>query len=805
MRIPVSWFKDFVAFDASPEELASRLTFSGLDIEGIEWLGAERPGVVVGAIAWIRPHPSADSLLLCGVDTGRGEVTVVCGARNFKAGDRVPYAGPGAILPSGTTIAEAVVRGERSAGMLCAEDELGLGEDHSGLMLLPADATPGTPFSQVVPPEPILLVEVTPNRPDCLSVIGIAREIAALYGTSLRVPEPAYAETGAPVESVARVDIKDSTRCPRYTARVFTGARLAPSPLWMRMRLLACGVRPINNIVDITNYVMIEYGQPLHAFDRTLLRNSRIVVRRARAGETMATLDGVDRAITPDMLVIADEDRPVALAGVMGGAGSEIRETTTDVLLESACFQAAGIRRTSKTLSLSTESSYRYERGVDPNLAERASRRAGQLLVELAGATAARGVVDVFPRPPKPRVVRCRFDRVRRLLGVELPAESMVSILRSLELGVEAVTRTSCRVRVPSFRGDIELEADLIEEIARLYGLDRIPARAPRSDYFSASDDSGFRAAVRGRDLLVGLGLTEIVNYSFVSEKILDLFDPGNRPRRVVLPNPVSADQSVLRPSLIPQLTATLGYNLARQCPEAALFEIGRVFLKDPATGRLNEEDRLAIGLLGPIGRPALQTRRPVEAEEIFLWLKGILESVGAALRAPPLSLEADEVPWAETGMAARVCALDGDQAAAIGHIGAVKSSIRAEWRLARPVAVLEVRFPALLRAVFGVPAAPAVAAYPAVTRDVALVVGQDTRHADIVATIRRDAPSELTQVELFDIYTGAGVGAGRKSLAYSLTYRSLERTLTDEEANRLHEEVKARVVKELKAEVRES
>ncbi|MEI6970677.1 MAG: phenylalanine--tRNA ligase subunit beta [bacterium] len=804
MRLPIGWLRDYVTFNANAQELADKLTFSGLEVEAIETTGGNYTGVIAARVLAILPHPNADKLVLCDIDKGSGQDRVVCGAHNFKVGDMVPFAGPGTTLPNGMHIKDAVIRGEKSGGMLCAEDELGISPDHTGLMILPPDTRPGAPLTEVIPPETILTIEVTPNRPDCLSIIGIAREVATLYGTQLKLPSVDFAETGQPVEELVRVEVKDREKCLRYTARCLKNVTISPSPLQIRMRLMHVGVRPINNIVDITNYVMFECGQPLHAFDRALLKDGHIVVRRARAGETMATLDGIERKPSPDMLLIADLAAPVAVAGVMGGAGSEIRDNTAEVLLESACFLPASIRRTSKMLGLSTESSYRYERGVDPELADYASRRAAQLMITHAGAVAATGVIDVYPRKAKTRSIRCRFDNVRALTGVSYTTEDFTAVFESLGLKVARITRTGCTVLVPSRRPDLEIEADLAEEVMRINGLDKVPVHEPRSSYVSTADDTTVRAAgICGR-AAAGLGLTETLNYSFVSEQLLNVFDTGTVASRVVLPNPVSADQSVMRPSLIPQMAATLGYNLARQATEASLFEIGRVFTKDSA-GNLGEETRLAIGLLGPVGRSGLDKRRPVEADEMFLWAKGALESMCSALGAPAFTLDAGAIPWAEQGKSARIAIASGEGATAIGVVGILKHQIRAEWRMARPVALLEVKLSALLKGVFVPSVIKPLAAYPAVTRDIAILVDASVRHEDVVKVVLKDAPHELTRLDLFDIYCGAGVPAGKKSLAYSLTYRSLDRTLTDEEANRLHDTVRGKIVSDLKAEVRES
>jgi len=633
MRVPISWLKEFVMLDASAEEIADRFTFSGLEVEGIETFGGECRGVIAARILGTAPHPNATNLVLCDIDAGSGPCRVVCGARNFKPGDMVPYAPVGATLANGTRIEKAVIRGQESPGMLCAEDELGISDDHVGLMILPADAKPGAPLSSVIgPPEKVLVIEVTPNRPDCLSIKGIAREAAALFGVKMSIPQVNLIETDTPVETMISVAVKDKIGCPRYTARALTGIKIGPSPLLIRMRLIQCGIRPINNVVDVTNYVLLEYGQPLHAFDKRMIGGGKIVVRRAKQGETMATLDGVERKITPEMLVIADDSRPLALAGVMGGAGSEISGDTTEVLLESACFQPSLIRKTSKTAGLSTESSYRFERGVDPELAEAASRRAAELMILHAGAFAARGCIDIRVRNPKPRTIRCRFDRVRSLIGVDAPNARIMEIFEALDLKIGRSTASACTVIIPSFRPDLEIEADLAEEFSRIYGLDKIPARAPRGSCVPGADDSATQAVIHCRNTLAGLGLTETMNYSFVAPKLLDMFDSSGASARVILPNPVNADQSALRPSLAPQMVQSLGLNMTRQTTEAALFETGRVYFKD-GSGKLCEEERVAIGLMGPLGRSWQQKRKQVDADEVFLWLKGVIESLCAAMK----------------------------------------------------------------------------------------------------------------------------------------------------------------------------
>jgi phenylalanyl-tRNA synthetase beta chain len=646
--------------------------------------------------------------------------------------------------------------------------------------------------------EVVLTIEVTPNRPDCLSIIGIAREVSALVRSPLCIPEVRLAETGPAVESLTSAELQDPERCARYSARVLQNATVAPAPDWMQRRLELCGVRSINNLVDITNYVLLECGQPLHAFDQSLLTEGRIVVRRAQPGESIQTLDGVERKLSDDMLVIADASNPVALAGIMGGSTSEIQQSTTDILLESAYFDPSGIRRTARVLGLSTESSYRFERGVDVARVDWASRRAAALMIEHAGARLSAGAIDQWPARPAARRIVWRPNRVRALMGLEVGDEEIREILTSLELPVEGGDDGACTVEVPTFRVDLEIEADVIEEVARIYGLDRIPAPTPSSTLIEAADDEGTRARAELRSQLVGLGLTEVMNYSFLSGGALDRFGTGDRDARVVLPNPISQDQAVMRNSLTPQMVETLGRNRARQTESAALFECGRVFYKG-SDGSPNEQDRLAVGMMGRIGRGCLDVARPVESDEMFLWMKGLVEGLCRAMHVRDVQVRDTAHPAFEEGFAVDVM-IEG---ACCGQFGILSRGIGEGWRMSDPVAILEMAIKPLLTHVFELPKLNPVPIYPSVLRDMAIIVDSSVRHEDVLRVIRDAAPAELTDVRLFDIYTGQGVGECKKSIAYSLAYQSLETTLTDEAVNAFHAALMDAVVNALNAEIR--
>lgn len=811
MKVPLSWLKEYVDVDVTPKELAALLTFSGTEVEGIKTVGGDFAGIIVGEVVTVERHPNADRLTVCTVNSGTEMLTVVCGAPNVETGIKVPLATVGALLPNGLKIKKAKVRGVESFGMLCAADELGLSEDHIGLMILPPESKVGAPFAEIAgPPETILELEVTPNRPDCLSMIGIAREVAALLGKPLRLPEVKLKEDTRGVGSFASVVIEDAEGCPRYTARVISGVSAKPSPPWMQKRLEGAGVRSINALVDVTNYVMLECGQPLHAFDYELLNGRKIVVRRAVAGESLSTLDGIARVITPEMLMIADAARPVAVAGVMGGAGSEIRDVTRTVLLESAFFRATTIRKTAKRLGLSTESSYRFERGVDIDMVEWASRRAAALIAELAGGEIASGVIDCYPVKPVQQKVDLRLRRMNSLLGIEIPLSRVQEIFKALGLTILKESGDVITVGIPAFRVDIDQEVDLIEEVSRIHGLDRIPAPAPASRLVPGAEDRLTQATLKCRENLIGLGLSEIMNYSFLSEKLLNLVGYGNPDERLVLPNPISADHTVMRDSLLPQMMETLGRNVARQAREAALFEIGRVFFKRN-DGGLGEEDRLCIGLMGPVGYQGMQKSQPIRDQELFQWIKGILEVLCQANRIPEvrsgglahadIELEPLASPAFAEGRAVSI-AIGGVHC---GVMGLMSDSLRDEWRMTAPVAVMELRMKPLIQHVVRVPASQPVGTYPMVDRDVAMVLEESVNHESVVRTIRGKAPSELIDIRLFDVYRGDNVGKGRKSMAYSLTYRSMEKTLRDEEVNAMHDAIKKLLRQELGAEIRES
>ena len=639
-----------------------------------------------------------------------------------------------------------------------------------------------------------------------LSVVGLAREFAAILHRELKMPAVDFTECDTPVESEVKVVVEDAEKCPRYTARVVTEMTPdAPSPEIMAKRLELCGVRSLGLAVDVTNYVMLELGQPMHAFDHTKLRDRTIVVRDARDGETIKTLDGVERRLDPSMLVICDAERPNAVAGIMGGEDSGIAPGTTTVLLESALFETTSTKFTATKLGLASESSYRYIRGVDKDLADFASRRAAHLLQKYGSAKIAKGVIDVDSRAkPLNADVKLDFERARRLIGIPVGNDAMVYILNSLGLvprtsgshyaGVESVS-----FGIPSWRYDLSLEADLVEEIARVYGLDNIPDTMPSAPSVSSLSDAPFRAKAKVRETCLALGFTEAMHYSFLSRKELDDFDTRKAADRLVIPDPVSAEYGVMRDSLLPQMMGSLGRNASHQLESAMLFEIGKVFSN--AGGVPSESERLALGFVGPVGRDALQRRASVTEEESVLWLKGAVEELVARLHAGRVEFVAEDHPAFAKGASLSV-KLNGRP---IGAMGALSAKLRHPYRLTTQMALCEMDLKPLLKHVGETGRVSAVPQFPLVRRDIALVADSSVKNADIETVIRKNGGRELTKTEIFDIFKSKELGAGKRSVAYALEFRSPERTLTDDEVGRDFQ----RIVDALKAtagiEVRES
>lgn len=796
MKLPLSWLDEYVKIDdIAPKDLAEKLTRAGLQVESIETVGKEPLGdlFVVGEIVECVPHPDSDHLHVLKVFDGTETLQVVCGAPNARAGLKTAFSKIGAVIPNGGfKIKKGRLRGIDSFGMCCSSAELDLpGGDHSGIMELPPETPAGSFLRDVLPgdkPETVFDVEVTWNRPDALSIIGLAREFGAILHRDVKMPDVGFAECAVDAAGEISVEVLDPAKCPRYTARIVTKVEDGPSPEFMKKRLELCGVRSLGLVVDVTNYVMLELGQPMHAFDHTKLAERKIVVRCAREGEKIKTLDGVERVLDPSMLAICDAEKPNAVAGVMGGEESEISEGVRSVLLESALFDPVSIKRTASKLGLASESSYRYIRGVDKDLADFASRRAAHLLQKYGKAEIAKGLVDVDSRPtPFNPDVTLDFERARRLIGIPVGNDGMVFILKSLGLEPRTVGTLYAGVKsvafgIPSWRYDLSLEADLVEEIARIYGLDNIPDTMPSAPSVSDLDDSRFRAVCRVRSLCVSLGFTEAMHYSFLSRKELDAFDSRKAADRLEIPDPVSVEYGVMRDSLLPQMMQSLGRNAARQLESALLFETGKVFSN--AGGKPSESERLALGFFGPAGREPLRRRAAVPEEEAVLWMKGAVEELLAKLHAGKLEFIPAEHPAFVRGASLAV-KLNGRE---IGVLGAVSQKLRHPYRLSSQMALCELELKPLLKNSANAGRISPVPQFPLVRRDVAIVAAPSVTNAAVERTIRKNAGKTLAGATLFDIFKMKD-SSGR-SLAYSLEFRSPERTLTDEEVGRSFKQV---------------
>ena len=815
MKITFNWLRQYVHFDWSPEELAQRLTMLGLEVEAMQKVGGELDGVVVAQVLTRDKHPNADKLSLCRVHDGQGERQIVCGAQNFKAGDKVPLILAGYSLPAkpgepSRAIKVGKIRGVESHGMLCSPVELGLpGQEVDGLLILPADARVGQPFAEFLgrPAGDVVFdLEVTPNRPDWNSVIGIAREISALTGNPLRLPEIQFSPgqiSGEPISHFISVRIDDPELCPRYNARLLRGVKVGPSPDWMRSLLEKAGLRSVSNVVDVTNFVMLEIGQPLHAFDFGLFGAPpgalpAIVVHRAAAGQEFVTLDGKKHILNDQTLLIADETKPVALAGVMGGRNSEINPSTVDVLIESACFKPQNIRATSKKLDLRTDSSYRFERGSDIGICEWAGRRAAQLILQTAGGVMLEQAIDAYPNPAPLRQVALRFAKCDEVLGLPIPAADQAGLLQRLQFSVVEREPSRAIFQVPSFRVDVKREADLIEEIGRLYGVDKIPATPPRGAIGANDFDAVHDEIVEARRLLAGLGLNEAQGQTLISEAAAKMAaDPACA--LVTLRYPLSGDMNTLRPSLLPGLIESLRYNVSRKNNDAAIFEIGRVFSLQPDK-TVKEQRRLALAMTGA-RRPLYWEGAERDARCNIFDLKGMLEEFldQFGLRG---------VTWSrqEPGRSLYLESANiGLGKLALGEIGQLAPALARQYDLRDAVLLAELDFEQLLARRVPAKSFKPLPQFPAIRRDVAMLVPEATTHEAVANVVKQARPANLEKMEVFDIFRGKSIAAGQKSVAYAFTYRHADRTLTDAEVNAAHEKLVEQFKQTLHATIRES
>ncbi len=854
MKLTLNWLKQYVDFDWSPEQLAERLTMLGLEVESVQKTGGEFDGIVVAQILTRDPVPGSDKLSVCKVNDGKGERVIICGAQNHKPGDKVPLILPNFALPlkpgdkEPFVIKERKVFGITSYGMMCSPQELGLPDKVDGLLILPPDAKIGQPFAEYLGRtggDVVFDLEITPNRADWNSVIGIAREIAAVTGNKLKIPQISEGRvTRVPISSeqsgtrIARpsenvsdlvsVRLDDPDLCPRYTARVVKGVKIGPSPDWLRTTLEKVGIRSINNVVDVTNYVMLEIGQPLHAFDYHLIAKSNvgqasslsqtskgkdgdrqdarptIVVRRAKAGEEFITLDGQKHKLTTENLLIADEQKGIALAGVMGGQNSEIKDNTVDVLIESAYFSPTNIRRTSKTLGLRTDASYRFERGADIDINDWAGARCAQLILETAGGQLAEGVVDAYPNPVKPKEITLRHRKGNELLGIELRPEEIEFYLG--QLGLKTIGRKVRPVganaapepvtfQIPTFRVDLKREVDLIEEIARLHGVDKIPATPPRGAIGTNEFDSVHDQIAEARRIMSGLGLNEAQGQTLISKtEVRD----KNETDIVALANPLSSDMDVLRPSLLPGLIHSLRHNVSRKNYDVVLFEIGRVFAQ--ANGKSREERRVSIALTGQRNLP-FWSGAGRDAKFDIYDLKGLLEEFLARFGLRGIVFAHWNVA---SKMFSELATVSLGEKLFLGTFGQLSPVLAKKYDLRDAVFLAELNLDLLLARRNPAKSFKPLPAFPAIRRDVAMLVPEATTHDAVLQVVKQTKPANLEAVELFDVFRGKNVPEGQKSLAYAFTYRAADKTLTDAEANTAHTKIVEAFKSQLQATVRE-
>jgi phenylalanyl-tRNA synthetase beta chain len=800
VKVSLRWLKEYVDISTSLEELCQKLTMAGLEVGEVDVLGGIWNNIVVGEVVDINAHPNADRLKLVTVDLGKQRTTVVCGAPNVAIGNKVAFAQVGAQLIDGHSgeamqLKPAKIRGVVSEGMICSEKELGISDSHEGIMILLPEATTGTPLTEYLG-DAILDFDITPNRPDCLSVIGIAREIAALTGSKLNIPEVHYQELGRAIDSSVSVEIIDSDLCPRYCASLLTEVKVAESPQWLQQRLLACGMRPINNIVDVTNYVMLEYGQPLHAFDCNEIHGKQIIVRRAGNSEIIATLDGVERTLNPNILVIADKERAIAVAGLMGGVDTEVTENTTTVLIESANFNQAIIHRGGIELRLSSEASLRFEKGLSRDLPLVALKRATQLMAELSGGEIAKGIIDVYPGKQGKESISLHVADIKRLLGVELKVSEITKTLELLGFSCrQDESNLKLHIEVPWWRTDVNCTADVIEEVARIIGYDKIPATMLSSQLPRHEPTPILSLKRQLRNMFVSCGFQEVLTYSLTNIEALCRLSPqldliGPTPMKVA--NPMSREQGYLRTSLRAGVLSVLARNDRYKEDSIRLFEIGKVFL--PRERDLPQEKEMLCAVLSGSQR-GLSWRSKDEPIDFFV-AKGVVETVLSQLGLV-VNFEVGEDESLCLGRIANV--IIGNEK--LGVVGELHPKVSEVFEFSDIVYLVEVdldklsSFASMLKRYQPIPR------YPSTSRDIALLVDEQITYQQICDIIRHFPL--VSSVALFDFYVGEQVPEGKKSLAFRIIYQSPEHTLTDKEVDKVQQQILNKLQRDLKVSLR--
>jgi len=789
MKISYNWLKELIDFETSPEKVAELLTMSGSEVEAIEKKGYEISGVVAGEIKTVDPHPQADKLTVCTVDIGSETPAAVCGAPNAKPGLKVLFAGVGSSLVDGNTLKKARIRGVESFGMILAEDELGISDDHTVVIELENNVKPGTLLENILPlRDYIFELEITPNRPDCLSHIGIARELKALLGGQIKYPDFNVTETGPDTSLDLTIEIDDPDGCPRYTGRLVSGIKIEPSPLWLKTRLNYLGIRPINNVVDITNYVLLETGHPLHAFDFDMLKTKKIVVRRAKSGEMFITLDDVGRELNDGHLLITDGEKAVALAGIMGGQNSEVSESTTNILMESAYFDPVIIRRGAKSVGLSTESSQRFERGADPDMASKANNRACALIAEHAGGKVHKGMIDAYPKKYIPATIDFRPDRASSVLGKDIDKQEICRIFKGLDIEFE--DGSPMKVTQPSFRPDLTREIDLIEEIARIYGLDNIPEMYRPGGNLKIEIAPESIVKDRLRNFLVGRGFVEIFPLTLVDGQQLNKIDSDID--LVTLQNPLSEEMSVLRPNLTFSMIKTLRHNINFGNKDVKLFEIGTLY-KQSSGDLADEKETICLGISG---RERPVSWRNQETFSDFYSLKAELEIIFQYFDID-LQMASKANPYFDDDCSFSLV-LQGNRNS--GYFGKISSKAAKAVGLKQDCYVAELYLSPFAELALKTKYYKQLPKYPESDRDIALVVDNNVPTEDILKIIRATGGDIAEDAFLFDIYRGKNIPEGKKSVAFRIIYRSGKRTLTDNEVDEIHGKVVNKLNKEFGA-----
>ena len=789
MKLPMSWLNDYTKVGVTPKEYCDAMTLSGSKVDGYEMVGEGIEKVVVGKIEKIEKHPDADKLVVCQVNVGEQTIQIVTGAKNVFEGAYVPVALHGSHLPDGTVIKKGKLRGVASEGMMCSTYELGMTEGiATGILILEGQPTLGEDIKKTLGLDEVIVdFDITSNRPDCLSIVGLARESAITLGEEFHIPPVTIQENEEKAEDYISVSVQAPQLCPRYMARVVKNIKIEPSPLWMQKRLEGCGVRAINNIVDITNYVMLEYGQPMHAFDIDFLKGHEICVRTAQEGEQITTLDGTDRQLTPDMLVICDAERPVAVAGVMGGMNSEIQENTKTIVFESANFSGASVRATAKALGMRTEASARYEKELDANITEAAVNRACKLICELGAGEVVGGTVEVCAALPEGQKIKLRPDRINQFLGTDIAKQEMIRILERLECRVEGDI-----VIPPTFRKDLETEADLAEEIARFYGYDKIASTLMRGEAVAGGKTLKQKMEDAVKRMLAARGLYEIYTYSFTDPKSFDkLCIPARSKLRecVTILNPLGEEQSVMRTQHYHEMLKALSLNHSHRNQNVGLFELGTVYYPKalPVTELPEEREMITIGMYGDVD---------------FYDLKGIIEQLMETMNIQKYSVQAlKDNPTFHPGKTAEL--MVGGVSA--GIFGAVHPKVCANYELEQEVLMASIDFNLMLEHMNPEKTYQSLPKFPAVTRDLAMLCDDEVEVGRIEEIIRQCGRTLIEEIKLFDIYKGKQIPAGKKSVAYSIVFRDANKTLEEQEVNRVMDKILSRLEEKLHVELRKS